>query len=93
MSELENEKTAPADDMHVIPASAIAVGVRFSEHVYFSDKEHLFLSAGCEAKLYHEEALARWNISTLCSRGHLLSVDEALQGERAPNRATAKRAY
>ena len=59
-----------------IPCSAIAVGVRFSDAVFFDDGESMFLAPGKPAKEYHVACLSRWKIPFLLSCGRLLGDDE-----------------
>ena len=49
-----------------VPCSAITVGVRFSDAVFFDDGESMFLAPGKPAKEYHVECLTRWKIPFLC---------------------------
>ena len=84
MTEKKQAKSLPPNGMHPIPASAITIGARFTENVYFDDGEHLFLPAGIDAKLYHEEAVARWKVPVLYSHGHLFSEDGGNSHEEAP---------
>ena len=76
MSEQCNDNSDSQSEMHQIPASAITVGARFSDDVYFNDGENMFIAAGKEVKPYHEEALARWKVSALLTRGHRLESDD-----------------
>ena len=75
MTEKKQAKPLPQNGMHPIPASAITIGARFTENVYFDDGEHLFLAAGIDAKLYHEEAIVRWKVPVLYTCGHLCSAE------------------
>ena len=59
-----------------VPCSAITVGVRFSDAVFFDDGESMFLAPGKPAKEYHVECLTRWKIPFLLSCGRVLGENE-----------------
>lgn len=59
----------------ILPAD-LKVDMCFSAPVYFEDEKNMFLAAGKTVKNYHVNALKRWNIPFLVTRGHEIPKPE-----------------
>ena len=57
----------------------IKEGMRFSAPVFFDDGVNMFLAAGKSVKPYHLYVLKRWNILSLVTYGHEISMDSKFE--------------
>lgn len=54
----------------------LSLGMRFSEPLFFDDGNNMFLAAKKPVKQYHLNAIKRWNIEFVVTKGHLLTAEE-----------------
>ena len=64
------------EGLQKILAKDIAIGMQFSEPLFFDDGKNMFLASRKPVKQYHLDAIANWSIQFFITKGHQLSEAE-----------------